>query len=218
MQDFIGKGIDKIYEAVGINEESLSFAKTILNATGSAAAKAASILSIIPVDVTVTPGVKNPMAPFCMSVKEVAWTMYNEMMLMYHQMAVLVMKQLANPTELLVAAVMMAVEQIEKMADEQCYKYTGYHILEIYNMCVTGIQLFNMIRALSMPRDGYDVNVSVDVTAQKTELMNRLKAYVDSISIPLQNAFMCLQIKETAMQMKEFVQRCTVMGESLMAI
>lgn len=224
MQEFIGGGIDKIYNSLGLSEENLQLAKTIINATGGAVAKVASIISVIPVDISMVPSVKETLSPMCTSIKEVAWGIYKDMMFQYHQMMNLVMRQLANPTELLCAVVMVVVEEIEKRIDEQCYKYTGYHILEIYNMCVTGIQLFNTIKNLARPKvpegsAGYEVDVDVNTqVALKQEAMQRLNAYMETLSVPLRNAFMMIQLKETVMEVKTLIQRFSLMGTSLMSM
>lgn len=219
MQDFIGKGIDSIYESLGINEESLQFAQMVINTVGGAVAKIGSILSIIPDGVTTVPGIKGTMSAMCSSIKEVAWGIYKDMMFQFNRMAVLVMKQMANPTELLCGVIMIAIEQVEQMIDEQVYKYTGYHILEIYNMCVTGFQLIQTLKQLSAPNAGYDMDIDVDArTAMKQEVMQRLMAYVDSLSIPLRNAFMILQLKDVAMEIAQTVKRFSTMGTDLLAV
>lgn len=138
----------------------------VINTVGGAVAKIGSILSIIPDGVTTVPGIKGTMSAMCSSIKEVAWGIYKDMMFQFNRMAVLVMKQMANPTELLCGVIMIAIEQVEQMIDEQVYKYTGYHILEIYNMCVTGFQLIQTLKQLSAPNAGYDMDI--DVNARTT--------------------------------------------------
>lgn len=191
----------------------------VINTVGGAVAKIGSILSIIPDGVTTVPGIKGTMSSMCSSIKEVAWGIYKDMMFQFNRMAVLVMKQMANPTELLCGVIMIAIEQVEQMIDEQVYKYTGYHILEIYNMCVTGFQLIQTLKQLSAPNAGYDMDIDVDArTAMKQEVMQRLMAYVDSLSIPLRNAFMILQLKDVAMEIAQTVKRFSTMGTDLLAV
>jgi hypothetical protein len=74
------------------------------------------------------------------------------------------------------------VEWIENYIDSVCFKYTGYHILEIYNMCIKGIQLVKTIKACydinkaSSTGAGYSANVDIDVTIDTDTYKKQLYA------------------------------------------
>lgn len=83
MQELIGNGIDKVYESLGLTDSNISFAKNILNMGSTAITHVASIISIIPVDVTVLPSAKDCMSPLVASYKEVAAALFHDMMYTY---------------------------------------------------------------------------------------------------------------------------------------
>jgi hypothetical protein len=78
--------------------------------------------------------------------------------------------------------VMTVVEWAENYIDSLCFQYTGFHILEIYNMCIKGIQIIQAIKAcydMNKKTDtggGYSANIDVDITIDTDTYKKQLYA------------------------------------------
>lgn len=207
-------GINKIYESLGINDEALQLANTLLTTASGSIAKLKTILSILPDDVTFSPSPKATLTTLTTSFKDAALSMWKQMLAQYNELTNAVIMQVGQPIEIVVGMVGAIVEYAEKLVDDTIFKYTGYHILEIYNMCIKGYQIIREIQALnksSVPNAGVSgsLSITVDKDTNKQLLYKQLYDYLEGLSTPLYNAFMMLQIKETVLQVKDFVSKMT---------
>lgn len=212
-QALIG-GINKIYESLGINDETLQLANMLLNTASGSIAKLKTILSILPDDITFSPSPKVTLTSLTTSFKDAALSMWKQMLAQYNELINAVIMQVGQPLEIVVGMVGAIVEYAEKLVDDMVFKYTGYHILEIYNMCIKGYQIIREIKALnkpSAPNVGVSgsLDITVDKDAAKQILYKKLYDYLEGLATPLYNAFMMLQIKETVLQVKDFVGKMT---------
>lgn len=134
------------------------------------------------------------------------------------------MTALAEPMELLAGAVLLVTQEIEKLVDESCYKYTGFHLLEIYNMCAKGFQIVRQLKNLKKQKpdieEGYDINIdiSIDYDARKQEIYQELYTYLNTLTTPLYNAFLMLQLKDTVDTIKDIVDRMVNIDVDIMAL
>lgn len=208
------ESIDTLYEKLGINDESLQMANMLLGVASGSIMKLKSILQILPDDVTFSPSPKATLTALTTSFKDALLVMWRSLQQQYNELINAVMMQIGDPIGILAAMVGVIVDYVEKLVDDMVFKYTGYHILEIYNMCIKGYQLIREIKALNkptVPNAGVEgsLSVTVDKNKAKQMLYKQLYAYMEGLATPLYNAFIMLQIKETVLEVKSFVDKMT---------
>lgn len=135
--------------------------------------------------------------------------MWVELQAQYNELVNAVINQIGQPVEILVAMIGVVANYIEKLVDDMVYKYTGFHILEIYNMCIKAFNLIRQIKALNKPNLQVSVGVTINKGAMKKKLYEELYTYLENISTPLYNAFLMLQIKETILEIKDVFDKFT---------
>jgi hypothetical protein len=79
MDAILVKGIDAIYNALGINDTTMELANTLLGKAAGAITKVSTILSMIPVDVNFTPSAGMSLSPLTTSFKDMALSMWKEL-------------------------------------------------------------------------------------------------------------------------------------------
>lgn len=145
------EGVSAMYDALGINEQSLKTAKQIVAIARHGTNLGASVLmkGITILNEYQSTQISLPMDAYGAALGFAASYVdkhYGEFVEKYGPYIDFILLAMTNPeeaVELLGEYVLINANQMYNMLDEQCYSYTGMHIVEIYNLCSKGIKLYN---------------------------------------------------------------------------
>ena len=146
MQTLLTQGIDAIYNALGINQESITLAQQVINISQGSIAQIQSIISILPIGIDVTPSTKACLNSFCASYKDMILEQYNSLKMIYNETIGAAITCCGNIIEVLKESVDVILNMLEPLLDPYVFQYTGYHIVEIMNMTKKGVQMLKAYR------------------------------------------------------------------------
>ena len=149
IKEHLTKSIDEIYKSLGIDEKGLETLQNLISAGGEYLNTARAISAMVPADITFVPFGKGFINSASLSLVEIGKSIYFDSMYKVHALANQVMNQLADPLETLNTFLCIATEEGLKIADKAVVEFTGFHILEIYNMCIKGVQIYKTIKKLA---------------------------------------------------------------------
>ena len=142
MQDVVTKGVDAIYEALGLNAQTLQLASTLVQSAKNAATIGKDVAQFIPMSKDCFPMAKNVLTELILQyIQVVMQPLIQQVVYTYYELknAVLLLDR-DSVTELALAVGFEVLDTITQMVDEQVFKYTGYTIMEIYYKCAKGFQ------------------------------------------------------------------------------
>ena len=224
LQALLEKGVDKIYDSMGINKENLQLAQDILKLAGGTVAKLQAIVSVIPTGISTTPSTKECMTALCKSYKDMLVEQYKSLKLIYDETVNAAITCMGNIVEVAKDAVKTIIQILEDMIDEQVFRWTGYHLVEIIYMCQKGIEMWRryrqMRKQLKESKDngtgsGYDKSVSVKVNPE--DLKTALLSWLQEQNEALYNAFMMLMMQDIIKDLKEDIEKLTNIDIKLIA-
>ena len=224
LQALLEKGVDKIYDSMGINKENLQLAQDVLKLAGGTVAKLQAIVSVIPTGISTTPSTKECMTALCKSYKDMLVEQYKSLKLIYDETVNAAITCMGNIVEVAKDAVKTIIQILEDMIDEQIFKWTGYHLVEIIYMCQKGIEMWRRYRQMrkqlkenkdSGAGSGYDKSVSVKVNPE--DLKTALLAWLQEQNDALYNAFMMLMMQDIIKDLKEDIEKLTNIDIKLIA-
>ena len=224
LQALLEKGVDQIYDSMGINKENLQLAQDVLKLAGGTVAKLQAIVSIIPAGISTTPSTKECMTALCKSYKDMLVEQYKSLKLIYDETVNAAITCMGNIVEVAKDAVKTIIQILEDMIDEQIFRWTGYHLVEIIYMCQKGIEMWRRYRQMrkqlkenkdSGAGSGYDKSVSVKVNPE--DLKTALLAWLQEQNDALYNAFMMLMMQDIIKDLKEDIEKLTNIDIKLIA-
>ena len=211
VQSLIAGGAANIMSQIGINQENLQLAQQILNLMDSSIFKIESILKFVPSNIHMVPSAKVAMSNICTSLKDMFDAMYLAVEEKYYETINDAITNLPTAQEALKDAQEALLTIAYNMIDEQCVKYTGYHLVELYYMCRDLIAKYKYWQQKrkemkQLREQGYvDAGVSLefDDKAIKEQLMEELSHVSDLIY----NAFIIIQIRDAIDQIRELIRQ-----------
>lgn len=209
LQTFISSGVTNIMSAMGINESTLSIAKQMVNIVDNGMTLAASIMTAIPTNIYMVPSGTSLTTAICTSFRDMFDAMWLSTQQAYYTEWNNAITNLPSLEEVQRDIILMAIEQSYQLIDGYVYKYTGYHILELYYLVRHYIALYKKYREMKrqMNSNGYNVeagvNVNYDTKAVKEQLLKELNDCSDMIY----NCFIIVQIKDAIDSIKEITQQ-----------
>ena len=224
LQALLEKGVDKIYDSMGINKENLQLAQDILKLAGGTVAKLQAIVSVIPTGISTTPSTKECMTALCKSYKDMLVEQYKSLKLIYDETVNAAITCMGNIVEVAKDAVKTIIQILEDMIDEQVFRWTGYHLVEIIYMCQKGIEMWRryrqMKKQLKESKDngtgsGYDESISIKVNPE--DLKTALLTWLYEQNEALYNAFMMLMMQDIIKDLKEDIEKLTNIDIKLIA-
>ena len=219
LQALLEKGVDKIYDSMGINKENLQLAQDVLKLAGGTVAKLQAIVSVIPTGISTTPSTKECMTALCKSYKDMLVEQYKSLKLVYDETVNAAITCMGNIIEVAKDAVKTIIQILEDMIDEQIFRWTGYHLVEILYMCQKGIAMWRQYRALRKQlkdsNTGYEQSVSIQVNPE--DLKAALLTWLYEQNDALYNAFMMLMMQDIIQDLKEDIEKLTNIDIKLIA-
>lgn len=211
VQSLIASGAAGIMGKIGVNEDNLQLAHQILNLMDSSIFKIQSILKFVPSNIHMVPSAKIAMSSICTSLKDMFDAIYMSVEQKYYETINDAITNLPSAQEALKDAQELLINLATNMIDEQCVKYTGFHLVELYYKCSGLIAKYKQWQrqkkeTQQLREQGYiDAGSSIefDHEAIKSQLMEELSKASDLIY----NAFMILQIRDAIMSIKELIRQ-----------
>ena len=226
IQSLIAGGASNLMNNLGINQETLGMAQSILNLMDSTLFNITSIIKMFPKNIQMLPSAKIAIGSICTSLKDMYIAIYNDLENEYYETINDAITNLPSMQEMLKDAQELLMNTILIMINEQCIKYTGYTLPELYYMCSDYIHKYKAwkearkeqkrrkkeqeeqeketgIQHSSGGTASTKINVDVDPDIIKQSLMDELARASDLIY----NSFIIIQIKESIDEIKMLISQ-----------
>ena len=226
IQSLIAGGASNLMNNLGINQETLGMAQSILNLMDSALFNITGIIKMFPKNIQMLPSAKIAIGSICTSLKDMYIAIYNDLENEYYETINDAITNLPSIQEVLKDAQELLMNTIWVMINEQCIKYTGYTLPELYYMCSDYIHKYKAwkearkeqkrrkkeqeeqeketgIQHSSGGTVSSKINVDVDPDIIKQSLMDELSRASDLIY----NSFIIIQIKDSIDEIKMLISQ-----------
>ena len=226
IQSLIAGGASNLMNNLGINQETLGMAQSILNLMDSTLFNITSIIKMFPKNIQMLPSAKIAIGSICTSLKDMYIAIYNDLENEYYETINDAITNLPSIQEVLKDAQELLMNTIWVMINEQCIKYTGYTLPELYYMCSDYIHKYKAwkearkeqkrrkkeqeeqeketgIQHSSGGTVSSKINVDVDPDIIKQSLMDELSRASDLIY----NSFIIIQIKDSIDEIKMLISQ-----------
>ena len=210
--EFAESGINKLYESLNINEETINFARNIIalsrNATNLAAATVLrGYLEISNLDI-----VNIPMS--CMvaglqmtiSVMDIFLKKFTEKYQEYINMAIDFIVDIGSVLIILRDAIFTIKSRIEELIDIQCQHYLGMTLAQIKYYCRKGMGIYRQYKELKKQKN---IGVRLDFDANPEIFKRMMRDWLNAQKDSLYNAFMILQVKDALNDIAESAKSMT---------
>ena len=226
IQSLIAGGASNLMNNLGINQETLSMAQSILNLMDSTLFNITGIIKMFPKNIRMVPSAKIAIGSICTSLKDMYIAIYNDLENEYYETINDAITNLPSIQEVLKDAQELLMNTIWVMINEQCIKYTGYTLPELDYMCSDYIHKYKAwkearkeqkrrkkeqeeqeketgIQHSSGGTVSSKINVDVDPDIIKQSLMDELSRASDLIY----NSFIIIQIKDSIDEIKMLISQ-----------
>lgn len=226
IQSLIAGGASNLMNSLGINQETLGMAQSILNLMDSTLFNITGIIKMFPKNIQMVPSAKIAMSSICTSLKDMYQAIYIDLENQYYETINDAITNLPTMQEALKDAQVLLMNTIWIMINEQCIKYTGYTLPELYYMCSDYIHKYKAwkearkeqkrrkkeqeeqeketgIQHSSGGTISSKINVDVDPDIIKQSLMDELARASDLIY----NSFIIIQIKDSIDEIKMLIDQ-----------
>lgn len=226
IQSLIAGGASNLMNNLGINQETLGMAQSILNLMDSTLFNITGIIKMFPKNIQMLPSAKIAIGSICTSLKDMYIAIYNDLENEYYETINDAITNLPSMQEVLKDAQVLLMNTIWVMINEQCIKYTGYTLPELYYMCSDYIHKYKAwkearkeqkrrkkeqeeqeketgIQHSSGGTVSSKINVDVDPDIIKQSLMDELSRASDLIY----NSFIIIQIKDSIDEIKMLISQ-----------
>lgn len=226
IQSLIAGGASNLMNSLGINQETLGMAQSILNLMDSTLFNITGIIKMFPKNIQMVPSAKIAMSSICTSLKDMYQAIYIDLENQYYETINDAITNLPTMQEALKDAQVLLMNTIWVMINEQCVKYTGYTLPELYYMCSDYIHKYKAwkearkeqkrrkkekeeqeketgIQHSSGGTISSKINVDVDPDIIKQSLMDELARASDLIY----NSFIIIQIKDSIDEIKMLIDQ-----------
>ena len=226
IQSLIAGGASNLMNNLGINQETLGMAQSILNLMDSTLFNITGIIKMFPKNIQMLPSAKIAIGSICTSLKDMYIAIYNDLENEYYETINDAITNLPSIQEVLKDAQELLMNTIWVMINEQCIKYTGYTLPELYYMCSDYIHKYKAwkearkeqkrrkkeqeeqeketgIQHSSGGTVSSKINVDVDPDIIKQSLMDELSRASDLIY----NSFIIIQIKDSIDEIKMLISQ-----------
>ena len=226
IQSLIAGGASNLMNNLGINQETLGMAQSILNLMDSTLFNITGIIKMFPKNIQMLPSAKIAIGSICTSLKDMYIAIYNDLENEYYETINDAITNLPSMQEVLKDAQELLMNTIWVMINEQCIKYTGYTLPELYYMCSDYIHKYKAwkearkeqkrrkkeqeeqeketgIQHSSGGTVSSKINVDVNPDIIKQSLMDELSRASDLIY----NSFIIIQIKDSIDEIKMLISQ-----------
>lgn len=226
IQSLIAGGASNLMNNLGINQETLGMAQSILNLMDSTLFNITGIIKMFPKNIQMVPSAKIAIGSICTSLKDMYYAIYTDLENQYYETINDAITNLPSMQEVLKDAQELLMNTIWVMINEQCIKYTGYTLPELYYMCSDYIHKYKAwkearkeqkrrkkeqeeqeketgIQHSSGGTISSKINVNVDPDIIKQSLMDELSRASDLIY----NSFIIIQIKDSIDEIKMLISQ-----------
>ncbi len=226
VQSLIAGGASNIMSSLGINQETLGMAKTILNLMDSALFNIVGIIKMVPTNIHMVPSAKVAMNSICTSLKDMYQAIYIDLENQYYETINDAITNLPTMQEMLKEAQEVLINSIWSMIDMQCVKYTGHTFAELYFMCSDYIHLYKAWKEARKERkrqkkekeeaekesgiqhtSGGTIHKKITVETDPDLIKESLMEQLAQASDLIYNSFIIIQIKDAIDDIKMLISQ-----------
>lgn len=226
VQSLIAEGSGTILGKLGVNEENLELAQSLLNVMNNSITMIETIIPFIPKNIMMTPSPKVALSSISTSLKDMFNAVYINAEQYYYEHINDAITNLPNTQEILKDAQEALLSAAESLIDEQCVKYTGKTYVELYNMCHPYLAKYKEYREARKQRKSQQNNnedetsdstlsgSNIDGTSSREGLVINSDAIKQTLleelyntSDLIYNAFMIIQIKDAIQSIRDLIKQ-----------
>lgn len=213
--NMVKNGTQGALSSMGINQDSISLAKSIINIADNGISNVANILSIMPTSVTIIPtDGGTTTSPLCASFMQVFMAKFMELRQQFQKSVNTMLQQMPNGLEVAFSVLDQLLIYIESQVEELLFKYTGFHLIEVYHYCADGYQLYKQWKEISRLKrseteDGDVIysksktKVVIDADYVKAQMMNWLSQQNDA----LYNCFLIIIVLDEVTSIRQVFEK-----------
>lgn len=212
IQSLIVNGAVNVLNKLGINQDTLEIAQKIIDIADAAVFKINAIIPCIPKNIMFIPDSGSMLSSITTSLKDMFLGMWIGLENMYYETINQAITNLPNWEEIQKDAIDALIDLGLTLIDQQCIKYTGHTLVELYYMCIPLIKLYSTYKEArkqlrELESEGYDVELNKDLGLSiswemiKEQLLRELENASDMIF----NAFIILEIREAFLNIKSLI-------------
>ena len=210
VQSLIADGAANILSKMGINKDTLEIAQRIVDIGESALFKIEAIIPFIPKNIALVPSFGASLTAFATSLKDMFLAAWVQIENVYYETINQAITNLPSWEEIQKDAIDEILALGLLMIDQQCIKYTGHTLVELYYMCAGLISMYKAYKESrkqmrELEAEGYDIDVQKNISFNGEEIKRRLKEELENASDMLFNAFIILQIRDAILEVKELI-------------
>ena len=210
--EFAESGINKLYESLNINEETINFARNVIalskNATNLAAATVLrGYLEISNLDIVNIPmSCMTAGLQMTISVMDIFLKKFTEK---YQEYINMVMDFVVDPGSVLIIlrdAIYTIKSRIEELIDIQCQHYLGMSLAQIKYYCRKGMGIYRQYKELKKQKN---LGVRLDFDTNPEIFRRMMTEWLNAQKDSIYNAFMVLQVKDALNDIAETIKSMT---------
>ena len=210
VQSLITSNAVNVLNKMGINEDTLEIAQKIIDIADSAIFKIKAIIPCIPKNIMFTPDFTSAMTSITTSLKDMFMAMYISVENMYYETINQAITNLPSLEEIQKDLIDEAINIGIALIDQQCIKYTGHTLVELYYMCQKYIALYQQYREVrkqmrELEAEGYDVDIKASFSWNSDEVKRQLIEELKAASDMIFNAFLIIQIRDAFYNIKGLI-------------
>ena len=234
VQAIADEGIQKLYDALGLNEEIINFARNIVSIAmhgadlaGSAVLKGMNIINSMDMNALPMSAVAAGLSVAQTFADKFVATLIER----YGDYAKLAIEFVVDPDaviEQLMEQLDIAIQQVYDLIDEQVYRYLGMSIAQIRKLANEGLRIYKEYKAArkrareKKDQDGEEGNregviegsgkktkVNVKVTVNADQLKQNLMVWLSKMGDAIFNGFLVLQVLDAINSIRELTKTMT---------
>ena len=210
VQSLIASNAVNVLNKLGINEDTLEIAQRIIDIADAAVFKIKAIIPCIPKNIMFTPDFTCAMSSVVTSLKDMFMAMYISAENMYYETINQAITNLPNLEEIQKDLIDESINIGIALIDQQCIKYTGHTLVELYYMCNKYIAMYQQYKEVrkqmrDLEAEGYDVDIRANFSWNSDEVKRQLIEELKGASDMIFNAFLIIQIRDAFYNIKALV-------------
>lgn len=224
IQSLIADGAANVLSKLGINQDTVEIAQRIIDIGEASLFKINAIIPCIPKNIQMIPSFGASLTSFATSLKDMFMAAWIQVENVYYETINQAITNLPSWEEVQKDAIDEILATGLMLIDQQCIKYTGHTLVELYYMCaplITAYQQYKESRKQKreLEEEGYEYNeeneadehhdkdINVNISLNSEELKRALKEDLANASDMIFNAFIIIQIRDAILGVQQTISQ-----------